>query len=250
MLNKARSGVDDLLRGVGVWTLFYAAGGATVVTLVQKYWPQYAPFITTALLVFVAIVVFAAAAKVLKRQRDEAGEWDDVTIQRAVRDWVDGLAGTVTKHSDPLCLFNYEIKLTTPSATVNVVRLNTRPKYVTLISRLTLSGTHVTKFAELTPDQKRELLGGLRIELSRLNLGFSGFASPLSDMRISTEVPITADLSEYQFLRAFRQVTNATVLVRQLVQLRLGEGLAPDTPPTVAEVETSGPSSAPVTSTP
>jgi hypothetical protein len=223
MLNRARSWIDDILRVVGAWTLVSAAGGAAVLTLVQKYWPQYAPFVLAAVVGFLAVVVFVAVMRILRWQQEESGDWDDATLQRTVRDWVDSM-GTVTKMADPVALFNYQVEKTSPVIVMNIARVKAQPKYIVILSGLSLSGDHAAKFTALAIDAKRALLAELRIEVSRLGMGWDGFAVPLDKMRIVQQVPVTSHFSEHDFSLAVQRVINATILIRQVIQWRLGTG--------------------------
>jgi hypothetical protein len=77
-------------------------------------------------------------------------------------------------------------------------------------------------FKKLPPDKADALVRELRIEMTRMHMDYANIRNPLQAIVISQRMPVTRDLTAEAYVTAVREMQDAVILARQLINLRLG----------------------------
>jgi hypothetical protein len=156
-------------------------------------------------------------------------------IESKVRMWSDTFNLSVRVVNDPGCFFALE--LTTPiTAGHNVIvvrRLKERPRYLTFVTRIS-AGALQPVVDQLDKRGAERLSLDIAREMLRLNMSYFGLKPPLKYFFIAKELPISEDLNEYEFIRAFQDVNHALLATSVVVESTLLEsGALKSLPPSL-----------------
>jgi hypothetical protein len=165
------------------------------------------------------LMLFIAALHVVAYVRSQSA-FDVADVEAAVEDWSLGVGWSVKKQADPAWDFGYEV--TTNNTPVNVYREKATDRHLMLRSILTLTGDHPAMFKKLPPDKADALVRELRIEMTRMHMDYANIRNPLQAIVISQRMPVTRDLTAEAYVTAVREMQDAVILARQLINLRLG----------------------------
>lgn len=96
-----------------------------------------------------------------------------------------------------------------------------------ILTGLQLSPGHKSRYANLTPEQKRDLIFDLRHQIILLGAGYVGLLDPLERM-VFEDVVYFDGLTKNSFLQSVRKVRNATILARTIIARRFNEPPPPE----------------------
>lgn len=198
--------------------LVWGVVGVATMSAVHHYWPQYSDLIITGLLGFVAFFTFAGVRKISKFVTERSLPSN---LSNLIRDWADKNAEAVSViKNNQRFEFGFVLKM---HGNVNVGVTRERGA-----SSLAIGGSLEVKpdllelIQRMTPAESHRIIVELRLEMTRLNMTWAGFENPPQKLMVERYLPITNDLTEYQFSTEVRMVQNAMVLLRQLITLRAG----------------------------
>ena len=100
---------------------------------------------------------------------------------------------------------------------------------ITIVTALTLSDEHQEKYADLSLEEKRDLIYDLRQHLVLLGIGYAGLADPLTKM-LFEDIIYMDELSKGGFLRSVRRVRSAGILAATIISRRFNEPPPPEPP--------------------
>jgi len=100
---------------------------------------------------------------------------------------------------------------------------------IIIATGLTLSDEHQEKYANLSLEDRRDLIYDLRQHLLLLGVGYAGLADPLTKM-LFDDIVYLDELSKGGFLKSVRKVRNAGILAATIIARRFNEPPPPEPP--------------------
>ena len=94
---------------------------------------------------------------------------------------------------------------------------------------LKLSNEHREKYANLSLEDRRDLIYDLRQHLLLLGIGYAGLEDPITNILFEDLIYID-DLSKGEFLRSVRKVRNASLLAATIIARKFNEPPPPEPP--------------------
>jgi len=100
---------------------------------------------------------------------------------------------------------------------------------IIIATGLTLSDEHQEKYADLSLEDKSDLIYDLRQHLLLLGVGYGGLIDPLTKM-LFDDIIYLDELSKGGFLKSVRKVRNASILAATIIARRFNEPPPPEPP--------------------
>jgi len=145
-------------------------------------------------------------------------------VEGLVREWSDTFRFSVKKLGAKDA-YHWAFELKGPAEMpITVMRDKDLSHYLTVIGSLTVIREHSKLFKTLKKSDADALIAQLRIEMNRLNIGYTGFANPPERFFFVRRIPISPDLTDYRFVTTVNEVTSAVLLVRQIFFTALHSG--------------------------
>jgi hypothetical protein len=129
-------------------------------------------------------------------------------IETCVRTWLDRFR--VTVKNDPVPTAYFRLLATVDSGTkMHIGRPREMGEYVVIRANLAPGQNDLELLEALPKEECNTMMLNLLLELARRNVGYSGLVLPAQDFHIFKRVPITASLTEHEFVNALQEVESA-----------------------------------------
>jgi hypothetical protein len=100
---------------------------------------------------------------------------------------------------------------------------------IMIITALVLGDEHQGKYADLSIEDRRDLIYDLRQHLILLGVGYGGLVDPLTKM-LFEDIIYLDELSKGGFLKSVRKVRDASILANTIISRRFNEPPPPEPP--------------------
>jgi len=160
---------------------------------------------------------------------------NEENIESKIKAWLDSFYIGSQKIRDDKSYFNYQLPAAFTNPPITIARIKDRPRYLTVLARITLAEDDKAFYAKLSEAQKNEVAMQLRSELAKAKTGYIlDFAGGLVDSIIYQQVPISNALTESTFMREINEVGFAAAIVNDTIELtflRMGKPMLPSLTP-------------------
>ena len=106
-----------------------------------------------------------------------------------------------------------------------ITRLKEQPSLLALAMAVVPSQEHKSKLEVLQEPKRSDLIFGLRVEISRLGVGFEGINWPLERITIADVLALDDSLTEFHFHERILLLRRAKVLISEIISRELRETL-------------------------
>lgn len=207
----------ELLKSIFTeWLLYWLPiVGAALAAYLKGRGVNWVDPVTYGVVVGAAIFVGISSWRVMSLVSSLTPQVTAENIERLVRDWSDTFSYTVKKqqiHED--FFWGYEMSAVS-NLPITVRRTKQLPNYVILIGALNVDGEHPKLIAAMNDKDRISFMADLRIEMNRMNMGFTGFTVPPKQLIVMRQLPIDRELTAAKFATTFQEVGSALILIRQ-----------------------------------
>jgi hypothetical protein len=143
-------------------------------------------------------------------------------VETNIRTWLDGYGVGVTRREIPDAFFAFGVTL--PNGVgVLVLRPKEKDRYIGFRADIELSREHMAIFDKLSPQQQRDVLAEITLEMSRSKATYDLVPPPppFKSLRIIKMVPITNDLTESSFATDLDEMDSNALLAGKSIGMTL-----------------------------
>jgi hypothetical protein len=185
------------------------------VKAVEKAWDAMTTHSVLALLSVVFFLIFIAASYYLWQNSRITPE----NVEPRIREWLDAFSLATRVLNEPAHHFAYEVTAHTGIPLV-VLRTKEHPRYITLISKMSLGPEHADLLNQLSKSDQKLFRHELILEAAKAKIGYQSDTA-FENVIIEKRLPITSDLSEANLIDAISEVHFSALVILNTVALRL-----------------------------
>lgn len=195
------------------------AAGGTVLTLLNKYAPNWFDSVYLGLKGAALVAVLIAALILITRLPKRTVKITPENIETSVRAWLDAFRVGIKTHDDAALLFGL---IVTPENGMPIVvgQLKTFKRYIHIQASITISENDKTFFDQLSVRGKNTFAARLNVELARTGMIYR-MDLKQNHISLTRRVPIVEDLSEGSFLEALDALDIARTRMLRVLELML-----------------------------
>jgi hypothetical protein len=142
-------------------------------------------------------------------------------IESCVRDWLNNFQYSVKKSPNETTYFRYLVTVDSGTKLLIGRTKDEFQEYVQIRADMRPNTTDMESFNALSDLQKAVLIGSIRLELARRNVGYRGLTIPADDFYISKRIPIRETLTEHEFIGAVDEMEAAAHSVSLVFALEI-----------------------------
>ncbi len=197
--------------------------GGGVIAWIRTRRPQWIPSIRLGAGAAVAILIAAAALRVVAIPAAPPPVTAD-TAEDNVRKWSDAFHFGIRRlPDDNTRYFGYTLT-NAWGRSMDVVRTRDHPYYLTVLASVTVGPDYLQKVGHLSPNDADLFIRGLHIELARSKVGYWNVALPLTTaIQLDRLMHINNELTEASFLDAMNAMDDSVVLMIEAIPYELDE---------------------------
>jgi hypothetical protein len=145
-------------------------------------------------------------------------------IETLARDWAYGFGYEIKPYkADNNALFGFGVTLPN-GGKVSIYRLKEIPNYLTIGTSQVLTKPEQEAYDKLSDVEQKRLVNDVATELIRYKVEYQNVGHPLRMFSVSRNLPITGELTEFEFISRLFEVNSARMLAARLVDQRLSGG--------------------------
>jgi hypothetical protein len=130
-------------------------------------------------------------------------------IESCVRDWLNNFQCSVKKSPVETAYFRYLVTVDSGTKMLIGRTKGDFQDYVQIRSEMNPSPSDMAYFDSLSDIQRAVVVGNIRLELARRQVGYRNLSIPTNDFYIFKRIPIRETLTEHEFINAVDEVEAA-----------------------------------------
>jgi hypothetical protein len=130
-------------------------------------------------------------------------------IESCARDWLNNFQYSVKKSPVETAYFRYLVTVDSGTQMLVGRTKDDFQDYILIRSDMSPTAEDMSRFNSLSDIEKAVLIGSIRLELARRNVGYQNLTIPGDNFFISKRVPIRETLTEHEFIAAIDEVEGA-----------------------------------------
>ena len=150
-------------------------------------------------------------------------------IESCVRDWLNNFQCSVKKSPLETAYFRYLVTVDSGTKMFIGRTMGDLQNYIQLRSDMNPSPSDLEHFNSLSEIEKGVVVGSIRLELARRQVGYRNLSISLDNFFISKRIPIRESLTEHEFISAVDEVeaaAHSVMFVFALEIIKMGKLIA------------------------